>query len=450
MKSRLVLGLLLFGWCGIVASSFAQTETNTSLCSPANRWAILIVTGSSVTDTAASKETVAAALQRGLIQAGFPQEQIIVLAPDQPNSNQKPTPANIRAQLQWIVKADVEGPIPNQPPLRSLNEACEVFVYVQMLGIKSAGGEQYLCPLTEEGATPDFENAAQLLPVMEISEALARSAVERRFLIMNILSPIVTRSQFGSSSLGGVDTNGLQDRTPEIETASRVGFGQVIVNGQIGAQPGTVDSLTNIFLQGLSGFADQALQGNRDNRVTLREMSDYLEHYGNMAAAGSVKTLFQGHDYTFTAIVGAAKSVPTADTVTILERVGKGMLEKQASANDAATASESFQRAFDLARKQRNPAAMSQVIQTLFSLNYRRDTIRMVNDADCHIRLVLGNNATFTDSSGTQQTLNAGTVLILRGSDNNRFQVETPDSTLSGWLPVDARYTITVQENGTE
>jgi len=341
--------------CGLLLSSITFCETalaqkDNSVCSSENRWALIVVTETSPNDVRQSGKSIEESLLTGLIQAGFPQEHIIVLAPEQSEPLAKPTQKNIRAQLQWIKQTESQGRLPNQTSLRQLDEACEVFVYIQMLGIKNNQDQnQYFCPLTDEGKPVSPTNTADLLSASEVSEALVQSTVERRLLVMNILSPIVTRGT-SQETLDGIDSQVLLREVP-IPTI-RAGFGQVIVNGQMSASPGTIDSLADIFLRGLSGYADRSLQGNQDGCVTLRELAEYLEHYGNMASTGSVKTMLQGHDYPIFVTNTTSKTVFNIDTKNMLELVGKNLMDLKtgnAKTPDYESASESFTRAAALA-----------------------------------------------------------------------------------------------------
>jgi hypothetical protein len=334
-------------------SQDADSQGTDSLCSSENRWALLIIAETSPNDTARqSVESIEESFRQGLELAGFPKKQIIALTRGKQDPAYKPTLGNIRKLLQWLKQPETRGPLPGLPALRQADEACEVFVYIQMLGI-SHNAAQYLCPLTEEGTPVLPEQIDGLLSAGEISEAFARSSSERRLLVVNVLSPVVTRG--GSSGTTptreGIDSKALLREVPI--PVARAGFGQVIVNDQINVTPGNIDSFTDIFLRGLSGYADSSLQGNRDRHVTLRELTDYLEHYGNMASTGAVKTMLLGHDYPIAVIPeSASQSIPPSDTKAILERVGSTMLTLKAGNErtpDYESAVESFMRAAVLA-----------------------------------------------------------------------------------------------------
>ena len=323
-----------------------------SLCRAENRWALIIIADVSPNDhegrydhegqDGQSALSVEDSLRSGLVRAGFPREQIIALTPRQREPLLMPTLRNIREQLQWVRQPETNGPLPGQRPIRQFDEACEVFVYIQMLGIRHEEG-QYLSPLTENGTSIPPDEVAGLLPVSEVSDALARSTVERRLLVMNIQSPAVTR---GTSAQR---THGIHSQTLLREVpVALAGFGQVIVNDQISTMPGNINSFTDIFLRGLSGYADRSLQGNWDTFVTLRELVEYLEHYGNMASAGAVSTMLLGHDYPIASVTQpVSKSVADTGTQRMLERVGSTLLNLRTGNHlpDNESAVESFQRA---------------------------------------------------------------------------------------------------------
>jgi hypothetical protein len=334
-------------YCGAVSA-----QNDSSVCSTENRWALIVIAGTSPNENVhQSEKPIEKSLQEGLIHAGYLKEHIIVLTPKRPEPLAKPTQKNIREQLQWIRNPENKGTLSGQNPIRQLDEACEIFVYIQMLGIKNNQDQnQYLCPVTADGKPVSPQNTDNLLLVSEISETLAQSTVERRLLVMNILSPIVIRGS-AQETLDGIDSQTLIREVP-IPTI-RSGFGQIIVNDQISAGTETIDSFADIFLRGLSGYADHSLQGNHDQSVTLNELSEYLEYYGNMANAGSVTTMLAGHDYPISAGTDVVpKSVLEIDTKEILKQVGQTLMEIKTSRNgipDYESASESFVRAAALA-----------------------------------------------------------------------------------------------------
>ncbi|MGL4594645.1 MAG: hypothetical protein ACRCUY_07955, partial [Thermoguttaceae bacterium] len=320
----------------VVSIALAQTEP--PLCSPENRWALIVLadsfpTGSGAGDSdAVSFEQLSNSLRASLTAAGFPSEQIIVLSPNQKDSGAKPMRQNILAQLEWIKKGNIKGPLPNQPPLRRLDEACEVFVYVQMLGIRH-WNEQFFVPMnvpmSEQGNDIASKlSAAELLAASAVTDSLMNSAVERRLLVINVLSPSITRGGF-RTNIDGIDSKTLLQN--KSITVPLVGFGQIIVNDQISSGVETINGFVDMFQRGLAGYADTSLQGNYDRRVTLRELAEYLEHYGNMAGAGSVQTLLLGHDFPISITnESISKSLDISSTQKMLERVGKGIMEMRA------------------------------------------------------------------------------------------------------------------------
>lgn len=321
------------GTVGFLCVAVLPAQEAGLLCNPANRWAFVVLAETSANDpTQASVDSIGATLRSVLELTGFPQEQIVVLQPHGQDARTLPTRDNISAILQWIHKPESQGPLPHEPKLRQVDEACEVFVYLQILGV-SRGGEQYLCPLLPSGQPASPDQPDTLLLASDVLETLATSPVERRFCVMNILSPVVTRGNASQPTWDGVDSKALlRDVTVPLGLA---GFGQVIVNDQLNPGATTVDGFANMLQRGLSGYADSALQGNRDRHVSLRELTDYLEYYGNRASAGSVKTLFIGHDYPMARTsdpASVADGNSKANTRDLLERVGVAMLSLQTGA----------------------------------------------------------------------------------------------------------------------
>lgn len=448
-------GFLLFN----LSSAFSQNVQENAVlveevCNPVNRWGLLVFA------VETQPEAEIAAFQKILTGIGFLEKQIIVLAPDQPDAKQKPTLENIRNQLKWIRDAESSGPLTGQTPVRKHSEeACEVFVYFQISGFMESSDRCYLCPLDGRNKplmpdSSDGVDSSKLLDIREFASYFSKSAVERRLVVANIVSPQLTR---GSSN---VELDSINSKTvfrhdsrpmPETEVfAVSVSLAQMVVNDQINVQPGHVDSFVDILAKAFDGFADQQFQGNRDNVITVREVLDYTKYYANMASPGSVNGILTGHDYPIAVL--HKQSAPTASTGTktseMLSLVGHELV--QPAILDRIEARESFDRA--VANARHNPVSKgdtneraSELQKALaqragFFIKEKQYDKAFADVRESGLRWEISTTAgstTLSAAEGRTIRLNANTRLSVVGIGENLFLVETNtgDRLVRGTLP---------------
>ena len=396
------------------------------------------------------------AFQKMLTTAGFPEQQIIVLSSLQTDTKRQPTLRNIRDQLIWVRAADKPGPLPGQTAVRrNIDEACEVFVYLQMPGFMDDEKNAFLCPLDDRGRllmpmSSDGVEPDQLLSTAELSAYFTKSEVERRFVIANISSPQSTRGSSGST-LGGVDSRSVlrRDSEPEQVSAVAVSLAQMVITDQISVRPGTVDSFIDILSQAAAGYADRQLQGNHDGKVTVREILDYTEHFGNMVSPGVVRVLLTGHDYSFalTTQDNRPSRRDATQTAEVLAAVGDEL--NQPSSQDRTEALESFNRAVERARiaaastgaKDTAPPDLQRMLlrRAAFHIAEKRflPAFADTKEAESHWELTLTGRGTLSTTSQGSVALPANTRLRVLDVTETGFRVETVSGTpRQGMLPL--------------
>lgn len=313
-RCRWILAVVLAG-----AGATRGAEPNRpSLTPPEHRWALLISASEYEGLTPfPSRNEALGALREGLIQAGFPGAQVLLLNDAVKDRRLRPTKANLEAQLRWLKgegRADELTPGQHTP----LDVADEVWVAIALYGVRHHDA-QYLCPI--DGRLPEplagETLARSLLPIEAVRSALSSCKAGRKVLLGNVF-----RDDPRPASRGLLDAADLQAFDAARLRPAR-GYGELIGYDERHIEAHDVGGFLNQVLAGLKGQADYA-SPSPDRLVTLWELADYVQKRPGVMA----KSVVVGDDFPLGRVQGEPPPPLTA-RYDVLMRLTSVLLQQQ-------------------------------------------------------------------------------------------------------------------------
>lgn len=197
-------------------------------------------------------------------QCGYAAERVYLLADGAREFKDQPTRANILDTLRLVAGLTRKGDT--------------LLVHFSGHGV-SVGGKSYLVPIDARDAQPE-----QLISVAEVRDALRAAAADRRVLILD------------ACHSGGEKSGGEEAMSKEFEADLKADAEGLVTLAGCRASEESLEAswrgqglFTYWLVQGLSGAADREEAGNKDGRVEVNELYQFVHERVRTEAAAKLK-----------------------------------------------------------------------------------------------------------------------------------------------------------------